>query len=74
MIAQTGAASPGLGPATGNSFATSATQPYRSGGMPVPLASASVVPAGTSQSHENRQPFLVLNYIIALQGIFPSRN
>lgn len=25
-------------------------------------------------SHENRQPFLVLNVCIALQGIFPSRN
>lgn len=30
--------------------------------------------AGESQPHENRQPFLVLNFIIALQGIFPARN
>ena len=29
---------------------------------------------GGSQPHENRQPFLVLNFIVALQGIFPSRN
>src|SRR3954470_5181527 len=29
---------------------------------------------GGSQPHENRQPFLVLNWCIALQGIFPSRN
>ena len=29
---------------------------------------------GNSQPHENRMPFLVLNYCIALQGIFPSRN
>lgn len=29
---------------------------------------------GGSQPHENRQPCLVLNYCIALQGIFPSRN
>jgi microcystin-dependent protein len=28
---------------------------------------------GGSQPHENRQPFLVLNYCVALQGIFPSR-
>ena len=27
-----------------------------------------------SQPHENRQPFLTLNYVIALQGIFPSRS
>jgi microcystin-dependent protein len=30
--------------------------------------------AGGSQPHENRPPFLVMNYCIALQGIFPSRN
>ena len=28
---------------------------------------------GGSQPHENRQPFLALNFIIALQGIFPSQ-
>ena len=27
----------------------------------------------TPQPHENRSPFLVLNYVIALQGIFPSQ-
>lgn len=29
---------------------------------------------GGSQPHENRQPYLGVNYVIALQGIFPSRN
>lgn len=29
---------------------------------------------GGEQSHENRQPFLAINYIIALKGTFPSRN
>ncbi len=29
---------------------------------------------GGSQQHKNRQPYLVVNYIIALQGLFPSRN
>lgn len=29
---------------------------------------------GGSQPHTNLQPFLVLNWIIALQGIFPSQN
>ena len=29
--------------------------------------------AGGSQPHGNRQPYLVLNYCIALQGIFPTR-
>jgi microcystin-dependent protein len=30
--------------------------------------------AGAGQPHENRQPYLVLNFVIALVGIFPSRN
>ena len=30
--------------------------------------------AGSGQSHTNLQPYLVLNFCIALQGIFPSRN
>jgi microcystin-dependent protein len=29
---------------------------------------------GGSQPHENRQPFLALNFCIALQGIFPTRS
>jgi len=29
---------------------------------------------GGSQGHENRPPFLAMNWIIALQGTFPSRN
>jgi microcystin-dependent protein len=30
--------------------------------------------SGGSQPHENRQPFIALNFCIALQGIFPSPN
>lgn len=29
-------------------------------------------PAGAGQAHNNMQPFIVLNYIIALQGLYPS--
>jgi microcystin-dependent protein len=35
---------------------------------------ATVLNNGGSQYHTNIQPFLGINYIIALQGIFPSRN
>jgi microcystin-dependent protein len=38
------------------------------------LEPSAVTNTGGSQPHENRQPYLVLNFIIALQGIFPSRN
>ncbi len=30
--------------------------------------------AGGSQAHDNMSPYLVLNFVIALQGIFPSQN
>ena len=40
----------------------------------VALNPATVANTGGSQPHENRQPWLTLNIIIALQGIFPSRN
>jgi len=32
-----------------------------------------ITTTGGNQAHENRQPFLALNYCIALQGIYPSR-
>ncbi len=35
---------------------------------------SAITTAGSSQPHQNMQPYLVLNHIIALQGIFPSRN
>jgi microcystin-dependent protein len=38
------------------------------------IAPGTVSNVGGSQAHENRQPYLVLNWCIALQGIFPSRN
>ena len=38
------------------------------------LNSASISNVGGSQAHLNMQPFLVLNFSIALQGVFPSQN
>jgi microcystin-dependent protein len=32
-----------------------------------------IVPAGGGHPHENRPPLLALNYCIALEGIFPTR-
>ena len=40
----------------------------------VPLATGTVGNAGGSQAHNNMQPYLVINFICALQGIFPSPN
>jgi microcystin-dependent protein len=38
------------------------------------LHPSSISNFGGSQPHENRQPFSVLNFCIALQGAFPSQN
>jgi microcystin-dependent protein len=40
----------------------------------VAMAGGAVGSAGGGVSHENRMPFLTINYCIALQGIFPSQN
>jgi microcystin-dependent protein len=44
------------------------------GSPAVPLNPAAVSSVGGNQAHENRQPFLTLNFCIAIQGIFPSFN
>lgn len=38
------------------------------------LSSQALSNVGSGQAHENRQPFTVVNFCIALAGIFPSRN
>lgn len=40
----------------------------------VPLSAASVSATGDNQSHPNMQPFQVINFVIALEGMFPPRN
>jgi microcystin-dependent protein len=38
------------------------------------MSASAIANVGGSQPHENTQPYVVLNVIIALVGIFPSRN
>jgi microcystin-dependent protein len=40
----------------------------------VAMAPGTIQPKGGSQAHQNMQPFLVISFCIALQGIFPSQN
>ena len=35
---------------------------------------ATAASVGSGAPHENRQPYLALNFCIALQGVFPSRS
>jgi len=59
--------------ATGNLWASSQQNPYAASPN-TSLAPAALSQVGGSQPHNNMTPYLVLNFIIALQGIFPSRN
>jgi microcystin-dependent protein len=43
-------------------------------GAPVVLQSDAMLNSGGGQSHENRQPYLVMNWVIATRGIYPPRN
>ncbi len=61
-------------PASNVVLGTAALDLYRQPTNLVAMEPGIVGNVGGSQPHENRQPFLVLNVIIALQGIFPSRN
>jgi microcystin-dependent protein len=47
---------------------------YRVPGTLVTLHAGTVGDVGGSQAHQNMSPYLVLNFCIALQGIFPSQN
>jgi len=40
----------------------------------IAMSALGVSNVGGSQPHNNMMPYLVLNFVIALQGIFPSRN
>lgn len=60
---------------TGNILASSLNQSYRPPDQALTaLLAGSIGNAGGSQPHENTSPYLTLNFIIALQGIFPSQN
>ena len=46
---------------------------YHSGPPTAKMLADSILPAGASLPHNNMQPYLTLNFCIALQGVFPAR-
>jgi microcystin-dependent protein len=64
-----------LGPnANGQSLlAQSDNGPLYNTGALVTMAPQALAPAGASLPHNNMQPYLTLNFCIALQGVFPPR-
>lgn len=60
--------------AANNVLGTPSQGIYAPPGNIVGMNQGSISAYGGSQPHENRQPFLVMTWCIALQGIFPSQN
>ena len=61
-------------PANNMMLSQRAAEIYRAPSSLAPMATGTLANTGGSQAHPNMQPFLALNFCIALQGIFPSRN
>jgi microcystin-dependent protein len=70
-----GTTSPATDPAPGGHVLAESpfTQLYQSGAAGAGMASDAVQSVGGNQPHDNMQPYLCLNFIISLFGIFPSQ-
>ena len=66
-----GATSAGMGP--GNKLYNLDTPTVTLAGVSASGGTVAVQDTGQNQFHENRQPYLVTNYIMCMQGIFPPR-
>lgn len=60
---------------TNNVWASSTTGSVYVSGTPanVAMSADAIAPTGGSQPHDNMVPFLVINFILSLFGIFPSQ-
>lgn len=59
----------------GNFWGSNSERPYSADtSNAVAMSPTGISNVGGSQAHENRMPSMALNFCIALQGIFPSRN
>lgn len=73
-VAASGAAASASGAAGALWAASSARDGIYASAADTTLNPATVLAAGSGADHENLPPYLALNFIIAIQGIFPSRN
>jgi len=67
---------PAVGPPSGSFWASGSQQIYFNpppATAPTGMAPQAIGNTGGSQPHNNMSPYLVLNFCIALQGIFPSQ-
>lgn len=57
---------------TGGTWASGATLQYAAVAPTVNMSAAALRPAGGNQSHDNMLPYLAVNFIISMFGIYPS--
>lgn len=70
-----GSAAPGNTPVPANGTLAGYTGGYESSSTgTTDLRSDSILNSGGGQAHNNMQPYVTVNFAIALQGLFPSRN
>lgn len=55
-------------------LARNAAEPYHDPTNLQAMMSGTIANVGGGQAHDNMQPYLAINFCIALQGLFPSRN
>ena len=60
--------------ARGNVLAKPADSSYTAAAVDASMATAAVSVSGGSNAHNNMQPYLTINFSIALTGVYPSRN
>jgi microcystin-dependent protein len=57
-----------------NNIAIASIPTYNAGPATVQMQPLSTSVVGSNLPHNNMQPYLAVNFVIALQGIFPARN
>lgn len=73
-IVKGSSAPPNQSSPSGNNWAAAPENVFTKQPSDGQLNPAAIGVAGESQGHPNLQPYLAVNYCIALQGIWPSRN
>jgi len=59
---------------SGNIWASSANFPYAANAPSAAMGPVAIAPDGGSQPHDNMIPFLAVNFIISLFGVFPPQS
>ena len=67
-------ADPSTGQDPTNTVLAKSGQIYGAASNLVDMVSGTLTNSGGGQAHQNMQPYLALNFCIALRGLFPSRN